>query len=62
MIQSICDKYSAVNIEDFYLDDNILDLLNFFLYKMKSLNIIINGSSGSGKTSILNMLIKNYYN
>ena len=62
MIQSICDKYSAVNIEDFYLDDNIVDLLNFFLYKMKSLNIIINGSPGSGKTSILNMLIKNYYN
>tara|TARA_B100001093_G_C26758915_1_gene984727 strand:- start:18 stop:893 length:876 start_codon:yes stop_codon:yes gene_type:complete len=29
---------------------------------MKSLNLIINGSPGSGKTSILNMLIKNYYN
>ena len=62
MSKSICEKYSAVNMDDFYLDQNTIELLNFFLYKLSSLNMIINGPSGSGKTSILNMLIKNYYN
>jgi len=62
MSKSICEKYSALNMEDFYLDQNTIELLNFFLYKIVSLNMIINGPPGSGKTSILNMLIKNYYN
>ena len=61
MLKSISDKYSAFNLDDFYLEDKIIKLLKMFIYEMKSINIIINGTPGSGKTSILNMIIRNYY-
>ncbi len=61
MSTSITEKYGAIELEDFYLDSSTIDLLKMFIYDMKNINIIINCGQGSGKTSILNMMIKKYY-
>ena len=61
MKTSITEKYSAKKFEDLYIEKNIIDLFNMFIYDINNLNMIIHGAGGSGKTSILNMIIKKYY-
>ena len=61
MKTSITEKYSARKFEDMYIPKNIVDIFNMFIYEINNLNMIIHGASGSGKTSILNMIIKEYY-
>jgi DNA polymerase III delta prime subunit len=54
-------KYIPKKINDFQLNKETKDLLNTLL-KMNNLNILLVGNSGSGKTSIINSLINEYYN
>ena len=53
-------KYKPLLLTDFELDENIKDLLRSFI-DMDILNILFIGNSGSGKTSLINMLINEYY-
>jgi replication factor C subunit 2/4 len=54
-------KFQPLYFNDFELDDEIVSILNI-LIKMDKLNILFIGDIASGKTSILNALIREYYN
>ena len=53
-------KYRPVKIEDYDIDGTTLRLIKQ-LQKMDELTIMIVGSGGNGKTSIINTLISEYY-
>tara|TARA_B100001063_G_scaffold232239_1_gene247135 strand:+ start:419 stop:1396 length:978 start_codon:yes stop_codon:yes gene_type:complete len=59
--ESISNKYTPRNIDEFYIDYELKMLLNNFINNHDYLNIILKGHSGSGKTSILNKLIELYF-
>jgi replication factor C subunit 2/4 len=54
------NKYQPLFLSDFEIDKDLIDVL-FTLIKMNNLNILFIGDMGSGKTSILNALIREYY-
>jgi len=54
-------KYQPLYFKDFTIDKEYIELLNT-LNKMDSLNILLVGNNGSGKTSILYATIREYYN
>lgn len=54
------NKYKPKKLNDFVLDDEIKNLFSN-LVLMNNLNLIIHGDSGSGKTTIINALINEYY-
>tara|TARA_B100000963_G_scaffold167869_1_gene145832 strand:- start:2185 stop:3135 length:951 start_codon:yes stop_codon:yes gene_type:complete len=54
-------KYQPLFFNDFTIDKEYIELLNT-LNKMDSLNILLVGNNGSGKTSILYATIREYYN
>jgi replication factor C subunit 2/4 len=53
-------KYQPLFYKDFIIDKEYIELLDT-LNKMDSLNILLVGNSGSGKTSILYATIREYY-
>jgi replication factor C subunit 2/4 len=54
-------KYQPSKIHDFeQLDENTITIINS-LIEMDNLNIMFYGDSGSGKTSIINAMIREYY-
>jgi DNA polymerase III delta prime subunit len=53
-------KYQPVYFDDFGMDDEIKQILDT-LIQMDNLNILFSGDMASGKTSLLNALIKEYY-
>lgn len=53
-------KYQPLFFQDFTIDKEYIELLNT-LNKMDSLNILLVGNSGSGKTSLLYATIREYY-
>ena len=57
----IIDKYKPKNLSDYYLDDNIKDLIRFFI-DSDNFNLLISGNICSGKTTFLNILINEYFN
>ena len=59
-MESFIVKYKPLLLNDFELSNNIIDLLKIFI-KMDSLNILLIGDSCSGKTSILQSIIREYY-
>ena len=54
------NKYQPLYFKDFETDDSIIDILNT-LIKMNNLNILFIGDIGSGKTTFVNAIIKEYY-
>ena len=55
------NKYQPQLFNDFEIDTNIIHVLNT-LIQMDSLNILFIGSVGTGKTALLNAVIREYYN
>lgn len=53
-------KYKPVFLNDFGLDQEITSIIKLMI-GMNNLNIILSGSSASGKTSLINAIIKEYY-
>ena len=53
-------KFQPLYFSDFEIDKNIIDILNT-LIKINNINILFIGDIGSGKTSILNALVREYY-
>ena len=60
MEQSLLYKYQPKELNEFVFNDNFKLLLKT-LIKMDSLNILFIGDAGSGKTSIINSIINEYY-
>tara|TARA_B100000902_G_scaffold333931_1_gene332746 strand:+ start:665 stop:1633 length:969 start_codon:yes stop_codon:yes gene_type:complete len=54
-------KYQPKTIQDFYINKDLLNLLNN-LISMNNLNIVLIGNYGSGKTSLIKVIINTYYN
>jgi DNA polymerase III delta prime subunit len=54
------DKFQPIYFKDFEIDNKIIDILNI-LIGMNNLNILLIGDMASGKTSLLNAIIKEYY-
>ena len=54
------NKYQPVTLDDFGIDKQIIDIFNV-LIAMDKLNIMLIGNMACGKTSLLNVLIKEYY-
>ena len=54
------NKFQPLYFKDFEIDQDMTDVLQT-LIDMNNLNILFIGDKGSGKTSILNALIKEYY-
>jgi DNA polymerase III delta prime subunit len=54
------NKFQPFFFKDFEIDNEIIDILNTML-SMNNLNILFIGDIGSGKTSFLNALIREYY-
>lgn len=54
------NKYQPLYFKDFQSDDMMIDILNT-LIKMDNLNILFIGDIGSGKTTFVNAIIKEYY-
>jgi len=54
------DKYQPVFFKDFEMYDDIIEILKT-LVVIDNLNILFIGDGGSGKTSMLNTLIREYY-
>jgi len=53
-------KYQPLYFKNFEIDDEIIDVLST-LVTMNNLNILFIGDIGSGKTALLNALIREYY-
>ena len=60
MDQPFIYKYRPVKLEDFEIDSKIIELLDT-LVKGDILNLLLIGDSGCGKTSLINAIIKKYY-
>jgi DNA polymerase III delta prime subunit len=54
------NKFQPIYFNDFEIDNEIIEILNTLL-TMDNLNILFIGDIGSGKTSFLNALIREYY-
>jgi len=54
------NKYQPLRFNDFEIDNKMIDILKTLIH-MNSLNILFIGGMGYGKTSLLNALIREYY-
>ena len=57
---NLFDKYKPKNLDDFMIDDKTRQLLNVFI-DIDSLNLLIIGDTGTGKSSLIDVLINQYY-
>ena len=58
---SFLKKYKPLRFADFFIGKFLIKLFKT-LIKMDSLNILLIGNSGSGKSSMLDAIIREYYN
>ena len=61
MNQLLINKYKPKEISDFNFPKNIENLLTTII-DSKQYNILITGNSSTGKTSLIKLIINNYYN
>ena len=61
MNEPFLKKYKPIRLNSFSLDKNFLDIINA-LISINSINLLLIGNSGSGKTSLLHAIIREYYN
>ena len=60
MVESFLKKYVPKKLDDFLLKSDIITFLNY-LKRTDSLNILINSCMGGGKTTLMNLLVNEYY-
>ena len=60
MKDSLIFKYSPKNINDLEINDSTSILLKTFI-QMDNLNILFIGNSGSGKSSLIKVIIRNIF-
>jgi DNA polymerase III delta prime subunit len=60
MSKTLIDKYKPYYIDDFKLDEDTHNVLKTLL-ELDCLNVLLTGSSNSGKTTMLHALIREYY-
>jgi len=53
-------KYQPLKLKDFEMEQELMDILNTFI-EMNSLNMLFVGDSGSGKTSLISAIIREYF-
>lgn len=53
-------KYRPQNLNEFCNDDNMLHILNW-LKSSNNMNLLFIGGSGTGKTTLINILLENYF-
>lgn len=61
MKESFLNKYKPKFLKDFYLPTEYINLIKT-LFKMNNLNILFIGCAGTGKTSIIQSIVREYYN
>tara|TARA_B100000963_G_scaffold348556_1_gene356297 strand:- start:25557 stop:26519 length:963 start_codon:yes stop_codon:yes gene_type:complete len=61
MKESFLNKYKPKFLSDFYLSTECNNLIQT-LFKMNNLNILFIGCAGTGKTSIIQAIVREYYN
>ena len=59
-MEFISQKYKPTKLDDFLIKDDFVDILKSFIL-IDNLNIIIVGGMTTGKTSLIELIIKNYY-
>ena len=57
----LINKYKPKKIQDCYFDTNTMKILENFISN-NNYNFILHGDSGCGKSSVINIIINNYYN
>ena len=57
---NLFDKYKPTTLKDFITDDNTRQLMNIFI-DIDSLNLLIIGDTGTGKSTLIDVLINEYY-
>lgn len=60
MTESFLKKYVPKKLDDFLLKPDIITFLTYLL-SSSNLNILINGCMGGGKTTLMNLLVSEYY-
>ena len=56
----LIDKYQPKRLSDFILDQETIQLIHI-LIKMNKFNLLLIGENSCGKTSMLNVILKEYY-
>ena len=60
MQQPFIYKYQPLFLKDFEIEEDLYLLIKS-LIKMDSLNILFTGAAGSGKTSLIHAILREYY-
>jgi len=53
-------KYQPIHLKDFEIEQNLLDIINAFI-NIDNLNVLLVADSGSGKSSIIFSIMREYY-
>jgi len=53
-------QYTPTKINDFYIDSNLKKIINSYI-ELDNINILFFGDSGTGKTSLINAIVNEYY-